>query len=129
MLPSTLRSAMWAADLSAPTGLVGEAWTGFYGGRTIIANAAHDATGLSDAEMVELVAHRDMAIGAWEKAIAATVIHYINDMIADISAYDADEMAGTVGTADATYSFSDYIKHWGEAKGFASGSSSTPTRR
>ena len=68
--------------------------------------------------MADLVEHRDLAIGAWEKAIAATVIHYINDMIADITAYGSDVMTGTVGTDEATYSFKDYAKHWGEAKGF-----------
>ena len=45
------------------------------------------------------------AVNAWEKAIAATVIHYINDVLADMDA--------------APYDFLKHAKHWGELKGFA----------
>ena len=55
--------------------------------------------------MNELKAHRDAALSAWEKAIAATVVHYINDVIGDMEAED--------------YSFYDHAKHWSEMKGFA----------
>merc|ERR1712210_197320 len=46
-----------------------------------------------------------MAVGAWEKAISATVIHGINDCLFDI--------------AEPTLDFYGYAKHWSEAKGFA----------
>lgn len=108
-----------SAELAAATDFVGEAWVGFHDGRAIIDGAGHDADGLNDDEMTDLVAHRDMAISAWEKAIAATVVHYINDMNGDISDHSADATAGTTGTDEATYSFSNYAKHWSEAKGFA----------
>jgi len=108
-----------SADLDSATDFVGEAWTGFHDGRAIIDGAGHDVDGLNDDEMTDLVAHRDMAIAAWEKAIAATVVHYINDMKADLMAAGTDAMAGVEpGSEDATYSFADYAKHWGEAKGF-----------
>ena len=47
-------------------------------------------------------------VDSWEKTIAATVVHYINDVLKDMEAY---------GTAD--YKFTDHAKHWGELKGFA----------
>jgi hypothetical protein len=47
---------------------------------------------------------------AWEGAIAATVVHYINDVLQDM---------GTFGTAD--YDFSSHAKHWSEMKGSALG--------
>ena len=51
-----------------------------------------------------------MAVGAWEKAISATCIHYINDVLQDMATF------GSSG-----YSFSSHAKHWGELKGFALG--------
>ena len=64
-------------------------------------------TELSADELDQLRTHRDSAIDAWERAIAATVVHYINDCLQDINAFDGD-----IGT---------YAKHWGELKGFALG--------
>jgi len=82
--------------------LTGAAYSGFKSGRDLIASV--DGA-LSDDEMAELLTYRDLAIQSWEKGIAATVIHYINDMIADISEPELD--------------FYGYAKHWSEAKGFA----------
>ena len=59
--------------------------------------------------MDALKAHRDMALDAWEKAVAATVVHYINDTLQDMGKMELD------------YSFSDHAKHWSEMKGFALG--------
>jgi hypothetical protein len=103
----------WGASMNAAkrdvgatvqTDMVGDAWLGFHGGRAIIA-AADGA--LSEDDMAALEEHAQLAVSTWEMAVAATVIHYINDMNGDL------EAAGT----DA-YSFNDYAKHWGEAKGF-----------
>jgi hypothetical protein len=58
--------------------------------------------------MAALQAHRDQAVGAWEKALAASVVHYVNDALQDL---------GTAGTED--YAFGDHAKHWSELKGFA----------
>jgi hypothetical protein len=55
-----------------------------------------------------LKGHRDLALSAWEAAIAASVIHYVNAVLQDMSA---------MGTED--YSFADHAKHWSEGKGFA----------
>jgi hypothetical protein len=56
----------------------------------------------------ELVKLSKVALNNWEKAVAATVVHYINDVIADY---------GDFGTAE--FNQSDMIKHWSEMKGFA----------
>ncbi|MCO4745293.1 MAG: DUF4856 domain-containing protein [Proteobacteria bacterium] len=87
------------------TDFVGDAWTGFSEGRALIAST--DAA-LTDDELATLKEHRDLAVLAWEKAIASTVVHYINDVLVDTDA---------IGTDD--YSFGDAAKHWSEMKGFA----------
>lgn len=76
----------------------------FIAGRTLIVNA--DGA-LTTEQLDELRVHRDVAVGAWEAALAATAVHYINDVLADMDA---------AGTED--YSFTDHAKHWSELKGF-----------
>jgi hypothetical protein len=49
-------------------------------------------------------------VTTWEKCIAATVVHYINDTLSDMEKF---------GTAE--YSFEDHAKHWSELKGFSLG--------
>ncbi|MBP47858.1 MAG: DUF4856 domain-containing protein [Myxococcales bacterium] len=76
----------------------------FLQGRFIISSAKG---ALSADAAKDLAAQRDIIVSNWEKAIAATVVHYINDVLADMA---------TIGTD--TYSFYDHAKHWGELKGF-----------
>lgn len=57
-----------------------------------------------------MATQRDIIVENWEKAISATVVHYINDVLADMDKF---------GTVD--YSYADHIKHWAEMKGFALG--------
>lgn len=82
-----------------------DAFRAFRAGRALI-TAAGGA--LTEEQSAKLIEHRDAALLAWEKAIAATVVHYINDTLGDMAAI------GTDG-----YSFTDHAKHWGELKGFA----------
>ena len=89
------------AASDAPTDMSTETMNAFLAGRHIIATAEG---ALSDEQLDALRAERDAALLGWEKAIAATAIHYFNDSIRDTN---ADE-----------YSFSDHTKHWGELKGF-----------
>ena len=91
---------------AAPNDFTAAAWSGFHSGRTLLSSTAGAA--LTDAEFAELQGHRDEAVGAWEDAIASTVVHYINDTLADMSTMDTDD-----------YSFTDHAKHWSELKGFA----------
>ena len=81
------------------------AFEAFVAGRHLLATTDGP---LDDEALDTLRHHRDQAVGAWEKAIAATVVHYINDTLQDM---------GRIGTND--YSFADHAKHWSELKGFA----------
>ncbi len=90
---------------SAPNDFTAEAWEGFAAGRQLL---AHTSGALTEAEMAELVAYRDQARLAWEKAIAATMVHYINDVVQDMETMDTEN-----------YKFGDHAKHWSELKGFA----------
>ena len=95
-------------DLGAnvPTDYTAQAWMGFWNGRALLAETA--GTELTTPQMDELVGYRDEAILAWENAIAATVVHYINATLQDMNQFGTDD-----------YRFADHAKHWSELKGFA----------
>lgn len=93
------------ADNTAATDFTALAMNAFLQGRKIITDA--NATALTETQMTELLAQRDIAVANWEKSIAATAVHYINDVTGDYDAW------GTDG-----FSFSDLAKHWSELKGF-----------
>lgn len=84
------------------------AFDAFLTGRAIISKTA--GRELTESEASALATQRDIIVENWEKAISATVVHYINDVLADMD---------TFGTVD--YSYADHIKHWAEMKGFALG--------
>ncbi|MDX1588908.1 MAG: DUF4856 domain-containing protein [Oleiphilaceae bacterium] len=98
-------------DLGSQSGtdFTKQAMEAFLAGRALI-SAADGA--LSDAELEELQGVRNQAVEAWENAIAATVVHYINDVLGDMDNADAN---------DGSYSYIDHTKHWSELKGFALG--------
>ncbi|MCG7533706.1 DUF4856 domain-containing protein [Pseudoalteromonas sp. OOF1S-7] len=100
------------AGNSKPTDLTKEAFEAFYNGRKLI-NSTEGA--LSDAQMETLKGHAKAALLAWEKAIAATVVHYINDTTKDLQALKAGVTGGEYTAAD----FATLAKHWSEMKGFA----------
>lgn len=79
------------------------AFSAFQEGRALIAGGEE-----SDALLTRLGVIRDDAVLAWEQAIAATAVHYINDVVADLESLGGDD-----------YSFVDHAKHWAELKGFA----------
>jgi hypothetical protein len=76
-----------------------DAFNAFLACRTAIANERSD-------EEIDLFA--EAAANTWEKVIAATAVHYINDLKADLDAYEADPVAAK----------EDLAKHFGEMKGF-----------
>jgi hypothetical protein len=88
-------------------------------GRHIIAEATAVGS-MSDAEYVIVQAQADIAANAVEKCVAATAIHYVNDMEDD---YDS--------IVDGQYAdksnFINLTKHWAEMKGFALGLQFNPT--
>ncbi len=90
---------------SAKTDFTAEADLAWRTGRAIITDAYETGT---EVDLVALGAQRDIAVLAWEKAYAATAIHYINRVLTDMDA---------IGTPE--YSFADHAKHWSELKGFA----------
>jgi hypothetical protein len=96
------------ANPSAPTDFTEAAWAGFAGGRQLLSTTA--GSELSDTDFQALLGFRDQATLAWENAIAATVVHYINDVLQDMGEFGSQE-----------YSFSAHAKHWSELKGFALG--------
>jgi len=95
-------------DNAAATDYTKQAMDAFLSGRKLINDRAGFT--LTNAEKTELVGYRDVAVKAWENAVAATVVHYINDLHADLA---------KVGTAD--FNYLDTAKHFSELKGFALG--------
>lgn len=89
----------------AKTGFMGAAWRGFLRGRALCASL--DAAP-SPAQLDALRASRDEAMDAWEAAYAATAVHYINEVLADMARFSTE-----------AYRFADHAKHWSELKGFA----------
>jgi hypothetical protein len=92
------------ADCPVAPDFTQRAWDAFLGGRSYIASKSST---LSAAEVAELAVFRDEALAAWEEAIAATVVHYINDLNADLEA----DLTGD--------GFATMAKHYSEMKGFA----------
>ena len=89
-----------------------EAMAAFIAGRKLINDnvAVETASDGADAAYYDaLVAYSETALGAWEKAIASTVIHYINDVIEETTNLGTDQEA----------TLADRAKHWSEMKGFA----------
>ena len=99
---ASVNAAKRDAGATTMVDLTAEAFDAFVAGRMLIAEAdgAPDATALAG--------HRDAAVSAWERALSATVIHYVNEVLAHMNACSSME-----------YSFEDHAKHWSELKGFA----------
>ena len=74
---------------------------------------------MSDAQFEVVKAQAAIAGLAMEKCVAATAIHYINDIIADIGEFSDGKFA-------SVSNFNNYTKHWGEMKGFALGLQFSP---
>ena len=104
-----------SADNAAATDFSKGAMDAFLKGRAIIQENIGTDPVAGEGYHVELVAQANVALNNWEKAVAATVVHYINDVIAD---YD------TFGTPD--FNSGDLARHWSEMKGFALGLQFSP---
>ena len=81
--------------------LVFESGDAFIKGRHLIAQGNDSLKPLIRAQAIR-------ALAAWEKTIAASVIHYINKTMSEMSQWGTDE-----------YLFKDHAKYWSEMKGFA----------
>ena len=78
--------------------LTQEIFNAFLAGRTAITNQG---------SVADISAHRQAAAEGMEKVIAATVVHYINDTLSDMS---------ELGTAEENRA--NLNKHWAEMKGY-----------
>lgn len=108
------------AGNSNPTNYTQEAFDAFLAGREILKNAAA-AGELTDSAQTALQTQIEKAALTWEKCIAATVVHYINDVVADMDSYDT-----AAGTFADLASYKNLAKHWSEMKGFALGLQFSP---
>lgn len=95
------------ANTNSPTDFTAQAFDNFLAGRALII-AAGDT--LTADEATQLGVHRDAIVAAWEGALAATIIHYVNEVVADMV---------KMGTTD--YSYASHAQHWSELKGFGLG--------
>lgn len=86
--------------------------------RKILQNAefAQELTADEQAVLDEQLA---IAATTWEQCIAATAVHYINDVLGDINDMEAPNFLD-LGN------FTDLAKHWAEMKGFALGLQFSP---
>ena len=98
---------------SNPTDFTTEAFNAFYYGRLML-NIGAITGDVGNTEDVLVEAMAEQASVTWEKCIAATVVHYINDVIGDMSSFTGGQFADDSN-------FVDLAKHWGEMKGFALG--------
>jgi hypothetical protein len=103
---------------AAPTDFSKDIFEALLAARQLIAEADGE---LSEAQMTELQGYRDQAVFGWEKVIAATCVHYINDVLRDMNRF------GTTG--EDGYKFLDHAKHWSELKGFALGLQFNPRKK
>jgi hypothetical protein len=85
------------------------AFDAFKAGRQIIQDNYGTEQVSGQGYHAELVEQAGIALNNWENAIAATVIHYINDVITETQ---------TIGT-QTEMTLADRAKHWAEMKGFA----------
>ncbi|TLX46134.1 DUF4856 domain-containing protein [Pseudoalteromonas phenolica] len=100
------------------TDLTKEAYTAFFEGRKLLNETAGQA--LSSDDAAKLKGYAETASVAWEQAIVATVIHYINYVL---EYKDGDGVAVGLDAFKeenyTEYQLSKLGKHWGEMKGFA----------
>lgn len=100
---------------TSPTYFSENAMMAFIQGRQIIQD--NFGTNPEDSPIFHgaIVRQAELALNNWENSIAATVIHYINDVTADMDNFGTEE-----------YSLANHAKHWSEMKGFALGLQFSP---
>lgn len=81
----------------------------FRDGRALIASANGEA--LTDAQRAELKNYADIIETNWEKTLAEAAFKYAGSVYGDIDKLNTGE--------DTDEALRDYVKHWGELKGFS----------
>jgi hypothetical protein len=107
-----------SASQANPTDFSTEAANAFLAGRTIL-EAVSEAQSFTDEQSAELDNQIEIAAKVWEKCVAATVVHYINDVTADMGDFVTPDF-------ENLSNFLTLAKHWGEMKGFALALQFTP---
>ncbi len=118
MLGTSTNCAKRDLGATVATNYTSEAFEAFIAGRKIVQDAG-DAGMLTDDQRTMLDSYIKIAAQTWEKCIAATVVHYINDTIGDMGNFVGDQFADLAN-------YKDLSKHWGEMKGFALGLQFSP---
>lgn len=95
------RSSASAIDLTR------EAFGALLSGRALIASATQS---LNSEQLDTLRVYRDQLLIAWERTMAASVIHSINDVLEDIASFETDR-----------YDFEAHARHWSALKGLVLG--------
>ena len=83
-------------------------FTAFHDGRALISSAKGEA--LTDAQRVELKAYAATINTAWEQVIAEAIFKYAGSVYKDLAKLEDSE--------DQAKALRNYVKHWGELKGF-----------
>lgn len=106
------------AGATVATDFTRQVFDAFLAGRVILSDAAASGT-LSDTQYAAVQEQATVAAQTWEKCIAATVVHYINEVIAEMNKFSGDSFADL-------NNFKTLAKAWGEMKGFALGLQFSP---
>ncbi|NRA59351.1 MAG: DUF4856 domain-containing protein [Psychrobium sp.] len=99
------------SDASAATNFTKEAFDAFLAAREIIRKAV--GAEFTTEQRQELADQTAIAVLTWEKAISATIIHYIREVNEDLDKLGSDGY--TAGD------YANLAKHWSELKGFSLG--------
>ena len=114
-----------SAGNASPTDFTKEAFDAFLAGRKLLNDAAATPGDLSDEQVTTLNGYIKTAAVTWEKCIAATVVHYINDVTGDMDGF-VDGKFAVPDASNEAKTFEDLAKHWSEMKGFALGLQFSP---
>lgn len=99
-------------DVGSQTGtnFTQAAFDAFLQGRTILNKPA--GVGFTEDELELLNTQVVQVSKVWEQCLAATAVHYINDVLDDMTGFSNGNFA-------SSENFTDLAKHWSEMKGFA----------
>ena len=100
-------------DASAGTNYFHTIMQAFVDGRQLIADAKGER--LTDEQRTELKGYAATIATAWQQVIAEAAFKYAGSVYSDLEKIAAVEEAH----GDVSKSFRNYVKHWGELKGFA----------
>lgn len=102
-----------SVDASAGTNYFHTIMQAFVDGRQLISDAKGKA--LTDAQRTELKDYAAVIATAWQQVIAEAAFKYAGSVYADLEKIAVIEEAH----GDVSKAYRNYVKHWGELKGFA----------